>query len=337
MAAVAPTAARSASLHEFPIPRFPFAVALIAIAGCVSTPPVRQVLDKEAIEKVQGEIKREIGVYLAATEADSSAGQPEDFWCGKGDIEFDVSSVKAQLTTTVETADTSGIKAKIPFHAIVVGPSGSRKTDVTNTEELDYMLWPIALEQQPHLPVGDIGGAPIAKALLALRAALIDGAKKSAPGPQACFTDYSPDKPSADAGNSFKLGLSFVNDLTGGFEITVGVVDLAGTAEYKGTTGNTLTVAFVQRGLKEIQILKDEATKECAFPNLEVPLCGIATRALALVTSPDPQEEDRQLTEAVEELCKTNKATQTPGTDCRKAQAMQRLAEQRIGKGLGIR
>jgi len=306
-------------------------------AGCVTPPPVRQVLDEQAIEKVQGEIKREIAVYLAAADTSASGGQAADFWCGKGDIDFAIASVKVQLTTTVETVKTAGLQLKIPYHAILVGPSGARRYDVTNTEELDYSLWPVADAQQPQLPGGELDSAPIAKALLTLRAALIDGARKSAPGPQACFTDYDPSKPGSDAGNSFKLGLSFVNDVTGGFEVTVGVVDLNGSIESKGTTGNTLTVAFVQRGLPEIQTLKDEATKECAFPSRGTPLCDVATAALSLVTAPNPEADDRRLVQAVENLCQSAKAPTAAGSDCGKAKALQQIAEERIGKGLGIR
>jgi len=208
---------------------------------------------------------------------------------------------------------------------------------IETTEELDYSLWPVADAQQPQLPGGELDSAPIAKALLTLRAALIDGARKSAPGPQACFTDYDPSKPGSDAGNSFKLGLSFVNDVTGGFEVTVGVVDLNGSIESKGTTGNTLTVAFVQRGLPEIQTLKDEATKECAFPSRGTPLCDVATAALSLVTAPNPEADDRRLVQAVENLCQSAKAPTAAGSDCGKAKALQQIAEERIGKGLGIR
>jgi hypothetical protein len=113
--------------------------------------------------------------------------------------------------------------------------------------------------------------APIAEVLLSLREALINGAKKSpsSKGPQPCFTDYNPDKPAADAGNTFKLGLSFTTDATGGLEIKVGILDLTATTEWKGTTGNTLTVSFVQRGLAKLQRAKDEVDALCKYPKKE--------------------------------------------------------------------
>src|SRR5204863_4965290 len=99
-----------------------------------------------------------------------------------------------------------------------------------------------------------------------LREALINSAKRSAQGPQPCFTDYNPDKPAGDAGNTFKLGLSFVNDKTVGLEIKVWILDLTATTEWKSTTGNTLTVSFVQRGLDVIQRAKDKVDVLCKYP-----------------------------------------------------------------------
>jgi hypothetical protein len=314
-------------------------VCLLApmLAACPTT-PVRQALDKDAIAKVQAEIKQEVGMYLAATATPDkiALGQPSDFWCGRGNIDFDVSSVKAQLTTTVETTKNAGIKAKIPFKAIEVDPSGSVKTDVTNTQELDYTLWPLASDQQPSFPIPtpeDLDKAPIAKALLALREALINSARKTSPGPQACFTDYNPAKPSDDPGNSFKLGLSFVNDVTGGFELTVWVLDFTATTETKGTTGNTLTVSFAQRGTQDIQVLKDEVGKECTFPNFDTPLCQTATHAVRLLTSSAAAKERAQLAKAVEAVCSGAKPAEP---NCRKAKALQTMAEKLASAGLGV-
>ena len=311
------------------------AMGLLVLTGGCATAPVRQVLDEKAIEKVQADIKRQVGVYLAAS-AKKPPGEREEFWCGSGSIDFDISFVKAQLTTTVETIKNAGIKAKLPFKAIEVDPSGSRKTDVTNTQELNYNLWPLARDQQIALPKGDLETAPIAKVIMSLRDALIASAKKTAPGPQACFTDYNPAKPAEDAGNTFKLGLSFVNDVTGGFEITVWVLDLTNTTETKGTTGNTLTVSFVQRGLKGIQILKDEVNKQCTFPDFDSPKCKIATRALHLITAPASKVEleQKSLEAEVKALCMPAKVGDPPSADCKRAQTLEKIAKALTGEGV---
>src|ERR1700686_5828217 len=93
----------------------------LILTGCPTTPPERQALSKEAVAKVQADIKREIGIYLAAVQdstASRTAESREEFWCGSGDIKFDIASVKAVLTVTNETIKNTGVKAKIPFKTI---------------------------------------------------------------------------------------------------------------------------------------------------------------------------------------------------------------------------
>jgi hypothetical protein len=240
------------------------------LAGCATAPPKKQALDTAAIAAVQGEIKRQVGVYLLAAQK-PVPGNPKDFWCGTGDIDFDISSIKADLTVTNETIASAGVALKIPWGAVTIGPSGSIKGDATNTQELVYKLWPLDISRQTALKSEHISGepkpAPISDVLLSLREGLINSAKRTATKePQACFTDYSPDKPASDAGDTFKLGLSFTTDATGGLEIKIGILDLTSTTEWKGTTGNTLTVSFVQRGLAQLQRAKDAVDAECKYP-----------------------------------------------------------------------
>jgi hypothetical protein len=311
---------------------------LVLTCGCATTPPERQALDEKALEKVQAEIKQEVGVYLAAAKAKAPPGTRDDFWCGSGGIDFDIASVKAQLTSTVEITKNKGIKAKLPFKVIEVDLNGAVKTDVTNTQELNYTLWPIATDQQTGLTDTSLENAPIAKTLMDLRTAMITSALKTAPGPQACFTDYNPAKPGEDAGNTFKLGLSFINETTGGFEFTVWVLDVTDTTDTKGTTGNTLTVTFVQRGLKGIQILKDEADKQCTFPDFETPKCKIATRALHLITAPSSKvgSEQTALDNNVQQLCTPAKAGDPPSADCKRLLALANIAKAVVGTGVGV-
>jgi hypothetical protein len=260
--------------------RLPLMLALASLAifgmfGCSTTPPKKQALDTAAITVVQAEIKRQVGIYMQAVASEPAVhGDPKDFWCGTGNINFDISTVKAELTTTIETIRNAGITAKIPIHAVTIDPSIGASTDVTNTQVLDYNLWPLDFGRQ-SLPKSmptpeEKQSAPIAQVLLSLREALINSAKRTDPNkPQPCFTDYNPDKPAADAGNTFKLGLSFVNDVTKKFEISVWVLDLTAGTETKGTTGNTLTVSFVQRDLAKIQRARDAVDTECKYPKKE--------------------------------------------------------------------
>jgi hypothetical protein len=246
-------------------------VALV-LSACTTTLPPRQALDTKAIQLVQSEIKRQVGVYMRAA-ATPIPADPSEFECGKGQVDFDIATVKAELTTTVETINNAGFKLKIPANIVTIGPSASAKIDVTNSQTLTYNLWPLEMTRQPQLKSGvgstELQSAPIAQVLLSLREALIDSAKKSAKGPLPCFTDYNPDKPAADAGNTFKLALTFVTDVNGGVDISVGILDWTATTESKGTTGNTLTVSFVQRGLAKLQRAKDRVDAECKFPKNE--------------------------------------------------------------------
>jgi hypothetical protein len=241
---------------------------LSVLAGCQTVPAKRQALDATAIAAVQGEIKRQLGVYMRDA-ANRPVPNKREFWCGTGNVDFDVSQVKVELTTTLEKITNHSAGMKAPWGALEIDPSGTVKGDATNTEVLDYNLWPLEMKRQQEIlkgPRKDEKPAPIADAILALRDALIASAEKTAPGPQPCFTDYDPAKPASDAGNSFKLGLSFVSDKTAGLEIKIGHLDITNTAEWKSTTGNTLTVSFVQRGLADMQRARDKADAECKYP-----------------------------------------------------------------------
>jgi hypothetical protein len=254
-------------------------IVILVLAGCCANPPMRQALDADAIGKVQAEIKRQVGVYIRAAQTSDGATEHGPFWCGSGKIDFDISNVKAELTTTIENIGSVNLGLKIPVSKVTLGPSSGVKQDVTNTEVLDYNLWTIETARQSSefldKPVTDkeLKDAPIASVLLALRHALVVSAQKSQLGPQPCFTDYNPDKPASHAGNAFKIGLTMVTDATGGIEVKVGIIDFTASQEYKGTSGNTLTVSFVQRGMTGLQLAKDAVDAECKYPKNSSDAC----------------------------------------------------------------
>ena len=282
-------------------------LASMLVAGCAGHTPPLQVIDVHAIGAVQTEIKRQVGVYLAAAKAGPRVNvngvmvpisqiDPEHrtFMCGAGAIGFDISSIKAELTTTTDT--TTDLKAglSIPVDIVTLGPSGEAKREALDTETLDYNLWPLPESRQnpdvytQGISDEDVRNAPIARALRDLRDALISGALMydlSGPTPQqrrptACFTDYNPDKPSGDTGDIYKLGLSITNDVSGGISIKVAILTFGATGEAKSTTGNTLTVSFLQSGVQTLQALKDAADAECKHPNELAGGCKKAKDAL---------------------------------------------------------
>ncbi|HVI04884.1 MAG TPA: hypothetical protein VM711_02165 [Sphingomicrobium sp.] len=341
-------------------------VGALLLAGCQTMPPQKLALNAEALEKVQANIKQEVGIYLAnVANASKQRPDPSQFWCGSGDIDFDISSVKADLTVTNETIKSAGITAKIPSTAVTIGPSGKATGDATNTQELIYNLWPLHSDQQsvPFTDDMDLSNpamanrAPIAYTLWQLRKALIESAKKTAAGPQACFTDYNPANPAGDAGNTARLGLSFVSDQSAGLEFSVSVLDITDSIESKGTTGNTLTVSFVQRDLAGIQNLKNGNDKFCAFPYSDTLSCKIARGALHLVTAPVSKlpDERKKLEANVATLCaaerkagkkakappakdssQTDTSQAEPKLTCQTAKGLQKTAEAFVGHGIAL-
>src|SRR6266404_6039947 len=147
----------------------PLFATMFILTGCCTQPPIPQALDKKAIATVQAEIKRQLGVYMRAAKNNSIPPDTE-FWCGSGKINFDVSAVKAELTTSIETVTNAGLKLKIPVNVVTIGLSGSEKVDVTNTQTLTYNLWPLGMSQQAFddtMPTAkELKAAPIAQILV---------------------------------------------------------------------------------------------------------------------------------------------------------------------------
>jgi hypothetical protein len=279
-------------------------IGLSFVAGCSGQEDL-QPIDVRAISAVQAEIKRQVGVYMAAAKVPPLvlvAGKPVPatqapggFWCGSGAIDFNISTIKAELTTTLDTTESLNVGVTVPFHGGSGTLSGGVKKEFTNTQVLDYNLWPleIALQnpdvsaQNPSEP--DIKGAPIAQVLRDLRNALVlsamrlDYSNSNGPisrGPQPCFTDYDPDKPVSDAGNTFKIGLSVENNVNGGISITASLLNISASETITSTTGNTLTVSFVQQDLDQLQYARDAIDDACKYPKRDTS-AGMAKCAAA--------------------------------------------------------
>ena len=112
-----------------------------------------------------------------------------------------------------------------------------------NAQTLDFNLWPRQMRDQDDVVIAsmpsdvDIKRAPIARALLDLRNALILSATKmdystnppKPRAPQQCFTDYDPANPSKDAGNLFKIAITATVDSTGGLSVGVAPLTFSGS------------------------------------------------------------------------------------------------------------
>ncbi len=245
-----------------------FFAGLLSLGLAACSEQQQQVVDISTIPQIQADLKRQIGVYIAAVAARQAdlKTHPADqatYWCGNGSLDFQITSVKLDLTTSLDKSDTISGSATVPLVTGSVGPSVSGASDVANSQELTFTEYAFNPAAQPdevrHLSFTDkdLASAPIAQSLLGLRNGLIAAARKSpmgAKGPQACFAgvpietllkDADPAKAgAADSGNSFKLGVTITNSASEGIMLKLGVVSLGNTFSQKMVASNSITVGF---------------------------------------------------------------------------------------------
>jgi len=236
---------------------------LLTLCGCADQ---AQVVDISSIPAIQADLKRQIGLYIAEVSARETYlnAHPDDqavYWCGNGSLDFMITSVKLDLTTSLDRSDTISGSASVPLVNGSVGPAVSGANDVANTQELiftEYAFNPAAQPDEVRNQIvndQDLATAPIAQSLLGLRNGLIAASRKSSgKGPQACFSDVpletmlkdaDPGKGgSPDSGNSFRLGVTVTRSGSEGLTLKLGPVNLGNTLSQKMTASNTITVAF---------------------------------------------------------------------------------------------
>jgi hypothetical protein len=167
------------------------ALLLLGYEGA-QPPPI----DVRAIGKVQAELKRQVAIYMHAAQdapiivkidgVDTDIRNRKDlFWCGSGNVDFDISEVKAELTTSIDTS------VGFDFHVSPPAPipasgSFSFSRGTRNSQILDYNLWPLGMDLQSDefqssrlSNLDNINSAPIARVLLSLRQAQVTGARES--------------------------------------------------------------------------------------------------------------------------------------------------------------
>jgi len=294
------------------------------------------------------------------------------YLCGSGNINFDITSIKVALITADEHITNPSLSGK-STGVVTFTPNAADKTDVTNTQELDYTLWPVdfAVPDKYVAAVSeeDLKRAPLAKALADLRQGLIKGAQLPPLSPPSngqpggtsiptmdkkiwapvCFMDYNPSKPTDDSGYQFKLQMNFVNDTTYGFGISVWLISFSDTTENKSTTGNTLTVSFEQSETKNLQVLADALSKLCSGVDPDIDLkCLISTHAWHVARYPvDQQQVEAQAMDAeLVTLCKPVKLKddtpdptprQTVSADCLYMSSIARLGKKFLqNPGVGV-
>ena len=100
----------------------------------------------------------------------------------------------------------------------------------------------------------------------------------------------------------------------------------------------SLTVSFVQRGLKQVQLIQDEVASECKFPDFHKAICDIARRSLRLLTAPDSTllADAKQLHSDVRKLCPVLTSPAKLSADCKKAGELERIAMELASRGEGV-
>jgi hypothetical protein len=259
-----------------------FTLVILGLTACHGRSV--EAIDYRAISAVEADIKRQIGVYMAAATHPATMRDvngdvvtlPTDqasFACGAGRIGFDVLSVKADLLTTRETDLDGKLSASIPVHAVTVGPSGELSSGRSITQELVYNLWFDPLRDQQgkaflnqSISEDTLRDAPIASILLDLKNSLIASGMKVDPythlprDPMPCHWNWNidPKKPGGDPGDTVKMGVTVTRDAKAGLDLKVSVVDIGLSSEWKSTTGNTITVSFYQAGTLDVEPDKDQ-------------------------------------------------------------------------------
>ena len=249
-------------------------VGSIALTGCATH---QLALKGDAIGAVQADLKRQIGVYVrAATRGPYWVDERgtvryighdgSEFWCGNGDVDYVVSSIEVDLTTTRDTTAGGNLGFTVPVQMVTIGGKAAISKEVADVEILKYHLWPYRESAEQlvayyGLPSSaDVDRSPIASAMLTLRNQQVYAAMKMNPsvgeptaGPQPCFTDYDPVKTVDGEKQTFSIGITTTYDASGQLSVGLGPVTLGASGETKSITGQMLLVSFEQRGLADIK------------------------------------------------------------------------------------
>ena len=232
---------------------------MFALGGCASLEaPVP--ISANRISDVQHEIKRQVGIYMALAQADDvpratalwHAAQSSDtrkawednYWCGIGDIGYQIDSIKVEIVTSLEM--NGGVSAKTPiFTALGIG------SDATNSQDLQFSE--DASIDQPNIQPRFVNGldraqllstAPIATVLLSMRDGLTQSALKAKgvnQDAEPCFTDQT--NGTGSNVHSIKIGAQTVvsGNVTA---IALAAVSLGPSLTVKDTSNTMITVNF---------------------------------------------------------------------------------------------
>ncbi|MGO6819722.1 hypothetical protein [Rhizobium brockwellii] len=221
-----------------------------AISSCASGLPKVNAISASRIDKVLSEIKRQLSVYESqalylhqnpAKDADLADAQKAGLKCGKGRINFEITAIDAELTTTSSTSVGGSVSVGVVVPGGSIGPSVSGSHAVEDTQKLKFSVYPDKVP--PTFTYSAEKSAPIADLLFKLRAGFL----RTATQVGACYYTYNPKSDNGGNGNTYEIGLTVTDEGKGEVSIKLAPVEAGFNGEGKSVTGNTLTVHFAQR------------------------------------------------------------------------------------------
>jgi hypothetical protein len=238
-----------------------FVATLVGCDSHVAPPQTVQAIKLDAMSQVISLVKQEVGSYMAyrnspqgrldaslattqlgvAAIVKGPAPNPAPAIlppCGSGNIDFDLDSVKIDMTTTTDTTVNAEVSAQVPVVPLTLGPDGKISKENKDTQELVFTEYPLVdPSYTTAAPMGALGNT-----LKSLRSALLTGAAT-----HPCFRDFDPNNPKQE--HTFTLGFTVTGELTGTLGLKFVIVNTTAGIDNKSISGNTLTVSFRQAGL----------------------------------------------------------------------------------------
>ncbi|WP_143272937.1 hypothetical protein [Azospirillum palustre] len=215
-------------------------LAATQISGCSHSTYVNAI-KIDQMNQVIAEIKDQIGDYQRTVFAIKNnpnidpAKRPDNPSCTPNNIEFVITKVKMELTTTVDNTLSGGVGFTIPVVGLAgtASPSVTATSEETNTQVLTFHAWTTdridnASPQNPP--------RVITKTLMDFRSALI-----AASGKYPCFSTTN-DKD--DPEDTLSLAITVISEAGGKFGIKLAVIDATVGNTLRSTTGNAITVTF---------------------------------------------------------------------------------------------
>lgn len=200
------------------------------------------------------EVKKQLSAYDAAIalykahpelDKDFIAASRKGFKCGKGLIQFEITSVALSLTTTNSSTLGASVGFSVPVLPGSADISASGSGTVDNTQQLDVAVYPAPLKPGFEYTVKASDRAPLRDELLAVRKGFLDAATQEG----ACYYDYNYKDKKGDKGNTYKWGLAFTATGSAGVTLKLAPLTAGVSGEAKSVTGNTLTATFAQESL----------------------------------------------------------------------------------------